>query len=269
MLPFPPMPGVEPMAVEGLANMPYAMPALHVDCVIKDTHVPIKFLALRRQFAERLRAGKLYRRIGPCRQTGSLSVSTQAIGGQARFSACAGCRRGEKRLGYSLPAGRGRGIAIHEAFGTIVAQVIEVAVSAKGDVKVERVVAAVDCGNVVNPLTVEMQIESGVIYGLTAALYDEITIKDGRIQQGNFDDYPMVRMADAPKIETHLALSGGDKWGGIGEPERHRAHRLCAMRFSPRPETHSILAGKVGGFVGPRMSGARRFRTGQWEKAIR
>jgi isoquinoline 1-oxidoreductase beta subunit len=71
---------------------------------------------------------------------------------------------------------------------------------------------------VINPLTVAMQIESGVIYGLTAALSGEITIKDGAVQQGNFDDYEMVRMADAPKIETYLALSGGSKWGGIGEP---------------------------------------------------
>ena len=63
-----------------------------------------------------------------------------------------------------------------------------------------------------------MQIESGVIYGLTAALCGEITIRDGRVEQGNFDDYQMVRMADSPGIETHLALTGGSKWGGIGEP---------------------------------------------------
>ncbi len=85
-------------------------------------------------------------------------------------------------------------------------------------------VAVVDCGHVVNPRTVEMQIESGVIYGLTAALYGEITIRDGRVEQGNFDDYPMVRMADAPRIETHLALSGGKQMG------RHRRARHAADR---------------------------------------
>jgi isoquinoline 1-oxidoreductase subunit beta len=63
-----------------------------------------------------------------------------------------------------------------------------------------------------------MQIESAVLYGLTAALYGEITIREGRVEQSNFNDYPIARMADAPKIETHFALSGGDKWGGIGEP---------------------------------------------------
>ena len=84
--------------------------------------------------------------------------------------------------------------------------------------RVDRVVAAVDCGHVVNPGIVEAQIEGGIIYGLSAALYGEITIKDGRVEQSNFDDYQVVRLADAPKIEVYLALSGGKKWGGIGEP---------------------------------------------------
>ena len=78
--------------------------------------------------------------------------------------------------------------------------------------------AAADCGHVINPRLVEMQIESAVIYGLTAALGDAITIKDGAVEQTNFDSYPMLRMADAPRIETHLALSRGKRWGGIGEP---------------------------------------------------
>jgi isoquinoline 1-oxidoreductase beta subunit len=120
--------------------------------------------------------------------------------------------------GAPMPAGKARGLAIHESFGTIVGEIAEVAVDPKGGVRVERVVAVVDCGHVVNPRTVEMQIESGVIYGLTAALYGEITIKNGAVEQGNFDDYEMVRLADSPRIETYFALSGGAKWGGIGEP---------------------------------------------------
>jgi isoquinoline 1-oxidoreductase beta subunit len=120
--------------------------------------------------------------------------------------------------GRLLPQGWGRGLAIHESFGTIVGEVVEASVSTKGEVKVHRVVAAVDCGHVINPRTVEMQIESGVIYGLTAALTGEITIRNGAVQQGNFDEYEVMRIADAPRIETYLALSGGSKWGGIGEP---------------------------------------------------
>jgi isoquinoline 1-oxidoreductase beta subunit len=117
-----------------------------------------------------------------------------------------------------MQAGQGRGIAIHESFGSIVGETVEVTVSPKGEVRVDRVVAVVDCGHAVNPRTIEMQMEGGIIFGLSAALSGEITIKDGRVVQDNFDSYPVLRMADAPKIETYLALSGGKKWGGIGEP---------------------------------------------------
>jgi isoquinoline 1-oxidoreductase beta subunit len=119
--------------------------------------------------------------------------------------------------GKPMPAGKGRGMAIHESYNSIVGMIAEVAV-ANGDLKVERVVIACDCGHTVNPRTVEMQLEGGMIYGLSAALFGEISIKDGRVAQGNFDTYPVVRLKDAPKTEVHLALTGGKKWGGVGEP---------------------------------------------------
>jgi isoquinoline 1-oxidoreductase beta subunit len=75
----------------------------------------------------------------------------------------------------------------------------------------------VDCGNIVNPLTIEMQVESSIVYGLSAALYGEITLEDGAVVQSNFDEYPLLSMSEMPQVETHLALSGGDKWGGMGE----------------------------------------------------
>jgi isoquinoline 1-oxidoreductase beta subunit len=84
-------------------------------------------------------------------------------------------------------------------------------------VRVHRVVSAIDSGHVVNPLSVEMQTQGAVVYALTAALYGEITIKDGFAEQGNFDDYEMLRIADAPKVETVIVPSG-DFWGGVGEP---------------------------------------------------
>jgi hypothetical protein len=96
--------------------------------------------------------------------------------------------------------------------------VAEVSVSKRGEVRVERVVCAVDCGHVVNPLTVAEQMEGGVVYGLTYTLYGQITIEKGRAVEGNFDTYQMLRMHQMPEVETHLALTGGDKWGGIGEP---------------------------------------------------
>lgn len=116
-----------------------------------------------------------------------------------------------------LPEGWGRGIAMQHAFGTIVAQVVEASVSPQGDVKVHRVIAAVDSGDVINPDTVDAQIQSGIIYGLTAALYGEITIADGRVVQSNFPDYEMVRLAQAPHMETHIIRSG-EPLGGMGEP---------------------------------------------------
>lgn len=119
----------------------------------------------------------------------------------------------------ALPSGRGRGVARHESFGSIVAQVAEVSIEAgKARVhRVHRVVCAVDCGTVVNPNIVAQQMESSVIFGLTAALYGRIDIHEGVVQQGNFPSYPMVAMAQAPQVETWLITSRRPP-GGVGEP---------------------------------------------------
>ncbi|MGH9815810.1 MAG: molybdopterin cofactor-binding domain-containing protein, partial [Candidatus Acidiferrales bacterium] len=118
--------------------------------------------------------------------------------------------------GKPLPAGKGRGIAVHESFGSFIAQVAEVAVEKDG-VRVERVVCAIDCGPVVNPDTVKAQMEGGIVFGLTAALKGEITFANGRVQQSNFHDYPMLRIYECPRIEVHIVPST-DKQGGTGEP---------------------------------------------------
>jgi isoquinoline 1-oxidoreductase beta subunit len=115
-----------------------------------------------------------------------------------------------------LPGGARRGIAVTEACGSVCAQVVEASV-VRGEVRVHRVVSAIDCGHVVNPLSIAMQTEGAVIYALTAALTGEITIKNGGVEQSNFDTYEMLRIADAPKVETVLAPSG-NFWGGAGEP---------------------------------------------------
>ena len=120
--------------------------------------------------------------------------------------------------GRPLPTRSGRGISLLHAFGeTYIAQVAEVSVSKEGDVRVQRVVCAVDCGTIVNPDTVKAQMESGIIFGITAALFGEITIKNGRVEQGNFDDYRMLRINEAPLIEVHLVKST-EAPGGVGEP---------------------------------------------------
>jgi len=118
--------------------------------------------------------------------------------------------------GKPLPSGRARGIALMEGYGTSMAQVAEVSVTGK-TVRVHRVVAAADLGRMVNPNIVRQQLEGSIIYGLSAVLYGEITLKDGRVQQSNFHDYPVVRMPESPVIEMHLVESS-EKPAGIGEP---------------------------------------------------
>jgi len=122
------------------------------------------------------------------------------------------------KAGWRKPpaGGRHRGIAVHESFGSFVAQVAEVSVD-RGQVRVHRVVCAVDCGVCVNPAGVEAQIQSAIAFGLTAALHGELTLARGRVQQSNFHDYPVLRMSQMPEVEVHIVPSK-EKSGGVGEP---------------------------------------------------
>ena len=119
--------------------------------------------------------------------------------------------------GKPLPTGHARGIAVHESFGSFVAYVAEVSVSKKGTIKVHKVTGAIDCGPVVNPDTIKAQIEGGIVFGLTAALYGEITFEKGRVKQRNFHDYRMLRMNEMPQVDVHIVKST-EKMGGVGEP---------------------------------------------------
>jgi len=119
--------------------------------------------------------------------------------------------------GQPLPERVGRGVSLQFVFGTYMAQVAEVEVSMNGAVRVRRVVCAVDCGTVINPDTVQAQIQGAIIFGITAALHGEITLKDGRVEQTNFDTYRMLRMNEAPAIEVHI-VGSSEPPGGMGEP---------------------------------------------------
>jgi isoquinoline 1-oxidoreductase beta subunit len=120
------------------------------------------------------------------------------------------------KWGTPVPRGRGRGIAVHESFGSYVAQVAEVSVE-KGAIRVHRVVCAIDCGVAVNPETVRAQMESGIAFGLGAALHSKLSFRDGRVQQSNFHDYQVLRLDEMPEVEVHIVPST-DKMGGVGEP---------------------------------------------------
>src|SRR4029079_13153091 len=118
--------------------------------------------------------------------------------------------------GSALPAGRARGIAVHESFGSACAQVAEVSLEG-GQVRVHRVVAAFDCGLVVNPMSVEAQVQSAIVFGLSAALRGKITLKDGQGQQSNFHASAPLRRNEMPWVEVFL-VPGGEKPTGVGEP---------------------------------------------------
>ena len=139
------------------------------------------------------------------------------LGDQPRFRAALDRAAAMSDWDSPLPPGEGRGIALCESFGTIVAQVAHVAVSPAGELRVRRVWAAVDCGDVVNTDTAAAQMEGGVIFALSATMVGEITIAGGRIAESNFRDHEMIRMADAPDVKVEFLRS--DAWlGGLGEP---------------------------------------------------
>jgi isoquinoline 1-oxidoreductase beta subunit len=106
---------------------------------------------------------------------------------------------------------------VHESFGSFVAQVAEVSINAEGEVRVYRVVCAIDCGKIVNPDTIKAQMESGIVFGLSAALHGKITFQNGRVEQSNFHDYPLLRLNEMPLVEVHIVASK-EKSGGVGEP---------------------------------------------------
>jgi isoquinoline 1-oxidoreductase beta subunit len=120
------------------------------------------------------------------------------------------------QAGPPPPKGQYRGLAVHHSFESYVAEIADVGIE-NGRIRVHRVVAAIDCGICINPAGVKAQIESGIVFGLSAALYGEITLRNGRARQGNFDDYPILRMNEMPKIEVHI-VDSGEKSGGVGEP---------------------------------------------------
>ena len=209
--------GVDPIAASGFTNeMAYQVPNLEVSYAMRTAHVPVGFWRsvnhsqngfFRECFVDEMAnaAGQdpyQFRRKLLSKDPVRLAVLDAAA----------------QTAGWETapPPGVSRGIALVEAYGSLCAQVVEASVGDKGEVKVHRVVAALDTGHVVNPAILASQVESGIVYALTAALYGAITIENGRVSQSNFDDYQMLRMADMPTIETFLVPSGGF-WGGAGE----------------------------------------------------
>jgi isoquinoline 1-oxidoreductase beta subunit len=115
-----------------------------------------------------------------------------------------------------LPKGRARGVAVHASFGSVCAHVAEVSVSGN-QIRVHKVTSVIDCGSTVNPLTIEAQVQGAMVYGLSAALHEKITLADGRVVQSNFTDFPLLRITEMPEVSVHIVPSS-DKPSGVGEP---------------------------------------------------
>ncbi|MDR3579438.1 MAG: xanthine dehydrogenase family protein molybdopterin-binding subunit [Oryzomonas sp.] len=209
--------GIDQTSVEGAADIPYAIPNLLVDLHSTKNGVPVLWWRSvghsHNAFVVESFLDELAHSAGldPYQYRRSLLEKHPRHLGVLRVAA-------EKAgWGTKLAAGTGRGIAVHESFGSFIAQVAEVALDTAGQVQVHRVVCAIDCGRIVNPDTIKAQMESGIIFGLSAALYGSITLKNGLVEQGNFDSYPLVRMKAAPRVEVHIVPSN-EPPGGVGEP---------------------------------------------------
>ncbi|MFC3108972.1 molybdopterin cofactor-binding domain-containing protein [Undibacterium arcticum] len=209
--------GIDTQSIEGAEDMPYAVPNMHFDIHQPTYGIPAWFWRsvghsfnafIVETFIDELAhaAGKdpyQFRRdllAGKARHLGVLDTVAKASGWSTK-----------------PPAGIYRGIAVHESYGSFVAQVIEVSVSAQKELTIHRVVMALDCGTVINPDLVKAQMESTVVFGLSGALFQEITLDKGVVMQNNFDDYPVLRMYQTPKIELHLVASH-EPPSGCGEP---------------------------------------------------
>ncbi|WFU42330.1 xanthine dehydrogenase family protein molybdopterin-binding subunit [Bradyrhizobium sp. CB82] len=209
--------GLDPDTTEGAIDLVYALPNFHVEYVrVEPPGIPTAF----------------WRSVGPSHNVFVTESFIDELAAAAKQDAVA-YRRGlldhnprakavldlaaeKAEWGAPLQKGRGRGIALQHAFGSYLAQIAEVEVAKDGSVRVHRVVCAMDCGTVINPDTVQAQIQSGVMFGVTAALYGKITLKNGRVEQANFDTYQMLRINEAPAVEVHV-VSSAEPPGGMGE----------------------------------------------------
>jgi len=209
--------GLDPDSTEGAIDLVYALPNFHVEYVrVEPPGIPTAF----------------WRSVGPSHNvfvTESFIDELAAAAGKdavayrralldhnPRALAVLDLAAANSGWGNPLPKGHGRGVALQSVFGSYLALVAEVEVSKSGAVRVHRVISAIDCGTLVNPDTVEAQLQSGIVFGATAALYGEITLRNGRVEQANFDTYQILRMNEAPAIEVHVVKSA-EPPGGIGE----------------------------------------------------
>ena len=209
--------GIDDASVEGAADLAYAVPNLYVDLHSPRPGVPVLWWRSVGHSHTAFVVESFIDELAHAAGKDPFEYRRALLGSQPRHKGVLELAAAKAGWGKPLPAGRARGIAVHASFGSFVAQVAEVSMSPRGQVKVHRVVAAVDCGQYVNPDTIAAQIEGGVAFGLSAALHGQITLKGGRVVQSNFHDYEVLRLNEMPEVEVHIQPSG-EKPGGVGEP---------------------------------------------------
>jgi isoquinoline 1-oxidoreductase beta subunit len=208
--------GIDSTSTEGVADTPYAIPNMNVQLHTVNAGVPVLWWRSVGNSHTAFVMETMIDELAAAAGKDPVAYRRALLAKQPRVLATLDLAASKAGWGSVLPKGHARGIAVHESFQSVCAQVAEV--SLEGDrVKVHRVVAAFDCGLVVNPLTVEAQVQGAIAYGLSAALHGKITIKDGQVEQSNFHDYPVLRMNEMPKVEVYL-VAGGEKPTGVGEP---------------------------------------------------
>jgi isoquinoline 1-oxidoreductase beta subunit len=216
-IPFPPN-KAEPPAVDGLESSGYKVRNTRVELHLRNTHLPVWFYRAPGANQHTFAIESFLDEIAAASGIDPYHMRRKLLEGKPDWLKVLDTAAEKGDWGKPLPKGSGRGIAICTFTDSLCAQVAEVTVKPNGDVKVTRITVALDTRHMVNPQTVVEQAQGAVIFGLSAALYGKITIKDGAAVQGNFDTYRMVRLAEAPRIDVHLVPSGGDVWGGAGEP---------------------------------------------------
>jgi isoquinoline 1-oxidoreductase beta subunit len=209
--------GLDPDSTEGAIDLVYALPNMHVEYVrVEPPGIPAAFwrsvgpshnVFVTESFMDELAATA---------KQDAVAYRLALLDKAPRAKAVLALAAQKAGWGQPLPKGSGRGVSLQHVFATYMAQVAEVEVAKDGSVRVRRVVCAVDCGTAVNPDTVRAQFQSAIIFGITAALYGEITLKNGRDEQTNFDTYQALRLNEAPSIEVHI-VQNFEPPGGMGE----------------------------------------------------
>lgn len=209
--------GVDPFALEGLSDHPYDIPNQRIAYGRREPGPQVWFWRSVGHSQNGFFTEGFIDELAVAAKKDPFEFRRSLLGKSPRHKGVLELAAAKAGWGSKLPAGMGRGIAVVSSFGSYVAEVAEVSVAADGTPRVHRILAAVDCGQVVNPEIVKRQVEGAVVYGLTAALYGRISFKNGRVQQGNFNDYAMLRMNHMPQVEVHI-LPSTEAPGGIGEP---------------------------------------------------